>query len=140
MKRIAICLGLAFALLSCSPPPFDLGISTSAKTAKKLTLVGQVTRSTPIRSTSAHGSGGNEDVVFIPEKDGTGGITIQAGFVYSIDPTSGQQVSFIVRHRRAGKLRSLWQHILPGPGLGRHLSQRNTAIGKEHPQRDQFSI
>ena len=36
----------------------------------------------------------NEDVVFYPEKDGAGGITVQAGFVYSQDQF-GQNVSFI---------------------------------------------
>ena len=110
MKRIAICLGLAFALLSCSPPPFDLGISTSAKTAKKLTLVGQVQIDPNSLNLGGTGSGGNEDVVFIvPEKDGAGGITIRPASSIRFDPTSGQQVSLIastggqgnyVRYRR----------------------------------------
>ena len=105
MKRIPVWLALAFAftLLSCSPPPFDLGISTSAKTAKRLTIIGKVQidpNSVNLGSTSSQGS---EDIVFIPEKDGAGGITIQAGFISSMDPTSGQQVSFVAYDGSQGR-------------------------------------
>lgn len=86
--------------MTCSPPPFNLAISNSAKTAKKLTFVGQVGPMDP--GSLNLGSQGNEDVVFIPEKDGLGGITIQSGFVYSMDPSSGQQVSFISNNVRYG--------------------------------------
>jgi len=79
--------------MTCSPPPFNLAISNFAKTAKKLTFVGQVG---PINPGSLNlGSQGNEDVVFIPEKDGMGGITTQSGFVLTMDPMSGQQISFV---------------------------------------------
>jgi hypothetical protein len=85
-------LCLTTSLITCSPPPFNLEISGSAKTAKKLTLVGQVG---PLNSSSISlGSQGSEDVVFIPEKDGMGGITLQSGFVYSFS-SNGQQATFI---------------------------------------------
>ena len=87
--------------MTCSPPPFNLAISNFAKTAKKLTFVGQVGPMDP--GSLNLGSQGNEDVVFIPEKDGLGGITIQSGFIYSMDPSSGQQVSFISSNGGAGK-------------------------------------
>ena len=92
MKRILrfFALTLALLLLSCSPPPFKLSISESAKIAKQLTFEGQAGPIDPMSSNQ-----GNTDIVFIPEKDGAGGITLQAGFVYSMDPLNGQQVSFI---------------------------------------------
>ncbi len=90
----------ALFLLTCSPPPFNLAISNSAKTAKKLTLVGQVG---PLDPGSINlGSQGNEEVVFIPEKDGAGGITVHSGFVSTMDPSSGQQISFISNNVRYG--------------------------------------
>ena len=105
LKRIVFgsAFVLTFSLFSCSPPPFDLGISASAQTAKKLALVGQVQIDPNSVNLGSPASQGNADVVFIPEKDGAGGITIQAGFVYSMDPTSGQQVSFIAYDGNQGK-------------------------------------
>jgi hypothetical protein len=102
MKKMPLLFAALLTLLvTCSPPPFDLGISESAKTARMLTFVGQV----PIDPNSINlgGSQGNEDVVFIPEKDGVGGITIQAGFIYSLDQASGQQVSFVAYDGSQGR-------------------------------------
>ncbi|MGA2641412.1 MAG: hypothetical protein ABSG21_10995 [Spirochaetia bacterium] len=95
MKRIGefTALSLALLLAACWPPPFNLSVSSSAKTARMLSYVGQVG---PIDSNSVMlGTQGTEDVVFLPEKDGAGGITIQAGFILSMDPFSGQQVNFV---------------------------------------------
>jgi hypothetical protein len=102
MTRAFRLLGLfpALFLITCSPPPFNLAISNSAKTAKKLTLVAQVGPLSP--GSISLGSQGNEDVVFIPEKDGMGGITTQSGFVYAMDPMSGQQISFVSNNRGYG--------------------------------------
>jgi hypothetical protein len=100
MKRIFLffILSLPIVLLTCSPPPFNLSISEAAKTAKQLSYVGQIG---PISSMS--GNQGNEDVVFIPEKDGAGGITLQAGFLYSQDPLNGNQASFVAYDAGQGK-------------------------------------
>jgi hypothetical protein len=85
---------LPVLLLTCAPP-FDLAVSQSARVAQKLTHVGQVGPVDPNSvSLNSSSSQGNEDVVFFPEKDLTGGITLQAGFLYSIDQ-SGQSVSFV---------------------------------------------
>jgi len=98
LKRIRGFLALSLALLlgACWPPPFNLSVSSSAKTARMLSYVGQVG---PIDSNSVMlGTQGTEDVVFLPEKDGAGGITIQAGFILSMDPLSGQQVNFVANN------------------------------------------
>jgi len=102
MKRILrlIPLSLALFLVACSPPPFNLAISQSARIIKNLTYLGQAG---PMDPNSINlGNQVSEDVVFIPEKDGMGGITIQSGFVYSMDPMSGQQVSFVSNNVRYG--------------------------------------
>ena len=78
-----------FTSLTCSPVPFNLALSESARLAARLTFVGQVG---PLNLQTTNQ--GNEDVLFFPEENGAGGITLQAGFIYSIDPVNGQQVSF----------------------------------------------
>ena len=94
MKRVLLLLSLSFALLllTCSPPPFNLAISESAKFAQQFAFVGQVG---PIDPNT--GNRGSPDIVFLPEKNGSGGISIDAGFVYTMDPGNGQNVSFIAK-------------------------------------------
>jgi hypothetical protein len=85
---------LPVLLLTCAPP-FDLAVSQSARVAQKLTHMGQVGPMDPNSiGLNSSSSQGNEDVVFFPEKDGAGGITLQAGFLYAIDQ-AGQSVSFV---------------------------------------------
>jgi hypothetical protein len=100
MTRIiaGLILLVALLLVACSPPPFDLSLSVAAKITNTLTYVGQVG---PIDTMS--NSRGYDDIMFFPEKDGVGGITLQAGFVHSMDPSNGQQVSFIAYDGGQGK-------------------------------------
>ncbi len=86
-------LSLALIILtisSCSPPPFNLGLSQSAAVASKMALVGQIGR---IQSISSQG---NTNFAFFPEKDGSGGITLQSGFVTWISQSTSQQIAFVV--------------------------------------------
>lgn len=77
------------------------------KIIKNLTYLGQVGPLNPFSS-----SQGNEEIMFIPEKDGAGGITLQAGFVYSQDPQSGQQIAFFAYDGTQGR------YIVEGGPLG----------------------
>jgi hypothetical protein len=55
-----------------------------------MTLAGQVG---PIQSLSSQG---NTNFAFFPEKDASGGITLQAGFVTWISQSTSQQIAFVV--------------------------------------------
>jgi hypothetical protein len=96
MKRApgAALLVLASTLVTCSPPPFNLDLSLSAQAASRMTLVGQVG---PVGNLSmgSQASQGSPDFAFLPEKDGLGGITLQAGFVHLSSAIDGEQVAFI---------------------------------------------
>jgi hypothetical protein len=87
-------------LFSCSPPPFNLNLSQSAITASKLTFVGQVG---PIQSLSASQ---NTNFAFYPEKNSSGGITLQAGFVTWISQST-QRIAFVVGGQIVGSPQNL---------------------------------
>jgi len=87
-------LCLSGALVTCSPPPFNLDISAAARVASKLTLVGRVGPLGDLMMGS-EASQGSPDWIFLPEKDGLGGVTLQAGFIYLSTPADGDQVAFI---------------------------------------------
>ncbi len=92
MRTIRLFLGplACLALLTCAPAPFNLTLSLSAGLASQLTLLGEVG---PLENVSVNQ--GSTDVIFIPEKDATSGINVQAGFVYAMDPANGQNLSFV---------------------------------------------
>ena len=97
MKRLCALALLVLAALSCSPPPFNLGITQTALTAEHMTLLGQVG---PIQNIGSNQ--GNATLIFYPEKDPVAGITLQAGFV-SWAQGSSQQVAFVgIGPRRRG--------------------------------------
>ena len=76
MRKLCALALTTLVLLSCSPPPFDLALSLSAQAAARMTLLGQVGPMYNISSDQ-----GVSDEMFIPEKDGAGGINLQAGFL-----------------------------------------------------------
>jgi hypothetical protein len=88
---LALLMLLVLLALSCSPPPFNLGITQAAITASRMTLVGEVG---PIQNIGT--DQGNSTLVFYPEKDPVAGFTLQAGFVSWASQGSSQQIAFVV--------------------------------------------
>jgi hypothetical protein len=101
MRRQYLLALISFVLLSCSPAPFNLNLSQSAVTASKLTFVGQVG---PIQSLSSQN---NSNFAFFPEKDSSGGITLQAGFVSWISQSTMQQIAFVAGGQVVGSPQNL---------------------------------
>ncbi len=101
MRRLYVLAPIILLLLSCSLPPFNVNLSQSAVTASKLAFVGQVG---PIKSLS---SSQNTNFAFYPEKNASGGITLQAGFVTWISQSAMQQMAFVVGSEIVGSTQNL---------------------------------
>jgi hypothetical protein len=76
MKKLLLPVVLCLAWMSCSPPPFDLTLSLSARTAKALTLEGTVG---PVDKMNIDQP--PQNAVFYPGKSAATGLDLQDGFL-----------------------------------------------------------
>ncbi|MGA2762411.1 MAG: hypothetical protein ABSG17_03505 [Spirochaetia bacterium] len=78
MKQALLLLAVVAALAACNPPPFDLTVSLSARSASKMTLLGQVGPVNDVGTDAAQQT-------FYPQLDSSGGMSVLAGFVTSVN-------------------------------------------------------
>jgi hypothetical protein len=90
MRRLILLLIISLAVLSCAPPPFNLELSLSARTARGLTTEGTVG---PIDK-SVTGAG-VVDAEFFPETGTPSGLDLQNGFLLSTYSWGDRNLAFI---------------------------------------------
>ncbi|MGA2481449.1 MAG: hypothetical protein ABSG63_22150, partial [Spirochaetia bacterium] len=91
MKKLVFpAAALLLALLSCTPPPFNLGLSEGSATASRMTFLGEVG---PFSNFSS--GMGTGDMAFYPEKDAVTGFTLQTGFVTWSWQSGPLQIAFV---------------------------------------------
>jgi hypothetical protein len=90
MKKLIIPIAAVLACLSCAPPPFNLDLSLSARTARALTLEGTAGPIDKMYSISDL-----VDAVFLPEKGTPSGLDLTNGFVALTSSRGDRQLVFV---------------------------------------------
>jgi len=90
MKKLIIPIAVVLACLSCAPPPFNLDLSLSARTARALKLEGTAGPIDKLYSISDI-----VDAVFLPEKGTPGGLDLTNGFVALASSKGDRRLVFV---------------------------------------------
>jgi hypothetical protein len=90
VRRLLLLLSLSLVILSCAPPPFNLGLSLSAFTARGLTLEGTVG---PIDKNADASE--IVDAAFLAETGTPTGLDLQNGFLLFTDSFGVRNLAFV---------------------------------------------